>query len=58
MTQRRPGHDGFPCEFYKVFWSDIGYLVFDSFNKAYECGELSQTQKQGIINLIPNQIRI
>ena len=20
------GPDGFPCKFYKVFWSDIGYL--------------------------------
>ena len=52
-----PGPDGFPCEFYMVFWSDIGYLVFDSFNKAYEHGELSPTQKQGIINLIPKKIR-
>ena len=50
-----PGPDGFPCEFYKVFWPDIGYLVLDSFNKAYEHGELSPTQKQGIINLIPKK---
>ena len=52
-----PGPDGFPCEFYKVFWSDIGHLVFDSFIKTYENGELSPTQKQGIINLIPKKIR-
>ena len=38
-----------------MFWPDIGYLVFDSFNKAYEHGELSPTQKQGIINLIPKK---
>ena len=46
------GTDGFPCEFYKVFQSDIGYLVFDSFIKAYENGELLPIQKLGIINLI------
>ena len=40
-----PGPDGFPSELYKVFCSDIGDLVFDSFSKAYENGDLSPPKR-------------
>ena len=39
--------------FYKVFWGKIGYLVVRSLNYGFIKGELSVTQKQGIITLIP-----
>ena len=39
-------------EFYKTFWNSIGNLVVNSLNYSYECGELSNTQKQAIITLI------
>jgi len=50
---KTPGSDGFPIEFYKVFWLDIGEYLLRSLNKAYDRGEVSLTQKQGIITCIP-----
>ena len=50
---KSPGSDGYPAEFYKFFWLDLGEYLLKSLNEAFEVGELSQTQKQGIISLIP-----
>ena len=49
---KSPGNDGLTVEFYKAFWHVIGDLMVDSLNYAYECGELSNSQKQAIITLI------
>ena len=48
-----PGNDGFTVEFYKFFWNDIGMLLVRSVNHSYSIGELSITQKQGVITCIP-----
>ena len=48
-----PGNDGFTVEFFKFFWNDIGTLLVRSINYAYVKGELSITQKQGVITCIP-----
>ena len=50
---KSPGSDGFPAEFYKFFWRDIGQYVLNSINDAMDIGELSITQKQAIITLLP-----
>ena len=50
---KTPGSDGFPSEFYKFFWNDIGSFVLNSVNEALVKGELSTTQKQGIITCLP-----
>ena len=50
---KSPGTDGFPAEFYKFFWPDIGKFLINSFNEAFNKGQLSLTQKQAIITLIP-----
>ena len=42
-------------EFYKIFWSEVNSLVHESFQKAYELGQLSDSQRQGVINLIPKK---
>ena len=47
-----PGSDGIPIEFYLTFWSDVKELLLDSMNLAYQTGELSASQKRGILNLI------
>ena len=47
-----PGYDGITTEFMKVFWNKIGTLVTKSFNEAFDRGELSYTQKQGVITLL------
>ena len=39
-------------QFYNVFWSSLGKMVVESFNETYEEGEMSNSQRQGVITLI------
>lgn len=55
---KTPGSDGLPAEFYKVFWNDISDLFLNSINYAYRIGQLSVTQRRGIIKLIPKKKRL
>ena len=50
---KSPGPDGFTVEFYKFFWTDICHFLLRSLNFSFYTGELSLTQKQGIISIIP-----
>ena len=52
-NNKSPGSDGFTPEFFKFFWKDIGHFLVRSVNYAYEMGELSSTQKEGIITCLP-----
>ena len=52
---KTPGSDGLPAEFYKVFWNDIADLFLKSLNYANQTGQLSVTQRRGIIKLIPKK---
>jgi hypothetical protein len=52
---KTPGTDGFPPDFYKKIWKDIGTLVYESIRNAEEKGEMSIDQKRGVINLIPKK---
>ena len=52
-NDKTPGTDGFPIEFYKVFWNDLGHFLLNSFNYTYQKGTLSISPKQGIITCIP-----
>ncbi len=54
-NNKSPGSDGFPCEFYKFFWQDITTLVVNSLNMALRKGEMSSTQKHGLITLLPKK---
>ena len=49
---KSPGSDGFPPEFYKMFWKSIGSLVYDSLAYAINNKHLSIEQKRGILKLI------
>ena len=53
--EKTPGTDGLPAEFYKVFWRDISSTLIDALNYAYETGQLSITQRRGVIKLIPKK---
>ncbi len=50
---KSPGSDGFSVEFFKFFWKDLGYFLIKSLNYGYSNGEVSVTQKEGIITCIP-----
>ena len=52
-NDKSPGTDGFTSEFFKFFWKDIGHFLLRSINYSFEKGELSVTQKQGIITILP-----
>ena len=52
-NNRSPGSTGFTTEFFKFFWKDIGHFLVGSLNYGYEKGELSITQKEGVITCIP-----
>ena len=54
---KTPGSDGLPAEFYKVFWNDIADFFLKAINQAYHAGQLSVTQRRGIIKLIPYFIK-
>ena len=51
--EKSPGTDGFGAEFFKFFWKQLGPFVVRALNKAFEDGELSTTQREGIITCIP-----
>ena len=52
-NNKSPGSDGYTAEFFKFFWNDIGHFVVKSINSGYDNGEMSITQKQGIIICLP-----
>ena len=53
QNNKSPGSTGFTSEFFKFFWKDLGHFIVKSLNYGFEKGELSSTQKEGIITCIP-----
>ena len=51
-NDKAPGNDGLTAKFYKTFWHLFGKYVVKSLNTSFESGELSNSQKQGVITLI------
>ena len=54
-NNKSPGSDGFPAEFYKVFWNDIKTFLLKAINMAYHNGILSNSQRHGVISLLPKK---
>ena len=50
---KTPGIDGFPAEFFKVFWCKLKFLIVKVFNIFYKKGSLSVTLRQSVITCIP-----
>ena len=48
-----PGTDRFSVEFYRMVCSDLKQYILRSYNHAFKQGQLSITQKQGVISIIP-----
>ena len=49
QNNKSPGSTGFTSEFFKFFWKDLGHFIVKSLNYGFEKGELSSTQKEGIM---------
>ncbi len=49
---KSPGNDGLTVEFYISFWPTIASCLLDSYQWAFEMGELGVSQKQAIISLL------
>ena len=54
-TNKTPGFDGLPIEFYIVLWPDICDLLLNAYNFSFSHGLLSQSQRNGIITLLPKK---
>ena len=52
---KTPGPDGLPNEFYKAFFEDISDLLYMSYIEAFKNGFLCESQRQGVILLIPKK---
>ena len=52
-----PGNDGLTMKFYLHFWDLVGVDLFNSLEFSFEQGKLSNSQRQGIIKLLPKKLR-
>ena len=52
-NNKSPGVDGFPVEFIKFFWIDIGKFLLRAINDSYRKNNLSISQTLGVITCIP-----
>ena len=48
-----PGTDGFPVEFFKVFWNKLKDFVLRAYNWSYNMGNMTITLRQCVISCIP-----
>ena len=49
---KSPGLDWISVEFYKMFWPELGDLIVESFNEAYQSKLLSASRNVSILSLI------
>lgn len=52
-TNKSPGDDGIPYEFYNSFWKTLGPIFLKMFVKILEMGKLTQSQGNALIRLLP-----
>ena len=52
-NNKTPGLNGFPADFYKVFWVKLRIFILCARNGSYKTGPLSLTMRQLVINCIP-----
>ena len=54
-TQKTPGCDGLPVEFYRVFAAEIITLLHQMYIQCLFDGELGMTARRGVLTLIPKK---
>ena len=52
---KSPGIDGLPCEFYTLFFDLVSEDLLAVYNDAFMKGCLSETQRTGLITLLPKK---
>ena len=52
-SNKTPGTDGFPADFYKVFWKNLKHFVLKALNESYDEGQLSITMRQSVVSCLP-----
>ena len=52
-NSKTPGIDGFPAEFFKVFWNKLKFIVHRTSKYAYRIGKLPITMRQCVISCLP-----
>ena len=51
-SDKSPGSDGLPAEFYNFFWDEIGDTVVDVLNFCFNRGLLTESMRLAIISLL------
>ncbi len=52
-NNKAPGADGFPIEFYKMFWPQLKHILVKLVSECYEEKSLHKTARLGLITLLP-----
>ena len=52
QTNKTPGDDGIPLEFYKKVWPLVNHCFIRCANECFEKGEMSSSQKRAVTTLI------
>ena len=52
-SNKTPGIDGFPIEFFKKFWEECKYFILRALNESYKTGMLPQTLRRTVICCLP-----
>ena len=52
---KTPGSNGFPVEFFRCFWLEIGPFLFRAVKTSLKKGEALPSHREGIITLIPKK---
>jgi len=52
QSNKTPGNNGIPAEFYRKFWPLISESFIGCANECFEKGEMSRSQKQAVIALL------
>ena len=54
-NNKTPGLDGFPAEFFKVFWNNLKICVAKAINTSFDKGLMSTSLRQCLITCLPKQ---
>ena len=52
---RCSGTDGYPVEFYRAFYDELGSLLYKVFQEAIANGRLQLSARRGVISLMEKQ---